>query len=589
MNETPSKQSVLVVDDDEKVLTTLQLLLGEEPFEVTIARNGDEGLKVLEKQEVDLVLSDQLMPDMTGDEFFSQVRELYPSTIRVMLTGQASYQEAILAINKAGVYRYLTKPWDNDELLDAIRMGLEHKRSKDDLKNALEELQEKNTDLMKSNVRIKELQEFNENVFKNVQSGLIVMDVDGKVLKVNQAALNILMIKSENEVVGKSVSDISPSLSEFCKIEQAPMRRELELPLAETRTLPMELSSSIPLGFSSTYLLGADGEKQGIITVFRDLTKIKWANAALMRSKEVLEEQIKKHTAKLSLTNEELASVNDELSHLNDELNNVNEKLHMEIEERKWVEDALRDNKQRLQAILENSPALISLKYIEGTYQLVNERFATIFNVSRDKIYSMTDYEIFSENIADKIRANDEQVLEKNEPLEFEEEIPLGDEIRTYLAIRFPLYDPGGAAQSICSIYTDITRRKKASEAHKENELMFKAIAEASPSPISIIDAEGTYSYINPRFTEVFGYSLDDFKTGREWFTLAYPDPEYRKKAIHAWKKAIQEDEKLKITELAFDVSCKDGTVRKIVFKAIGVNNERQFITYEDLTGHGPV
>ncbi|OGP58352.1 MAG: hypothetical protein A2V65_09645 [Deltaproteobacteria bacterium RBG_13_49_15] len=117
-----------------------------------------------------------------------------------------------------------------------------------------------------------------------------------------------------------------------------------------------------------------------------------------------------------------------------------------------------------------------------------------------------------------------------------------------------------------------------------ESEVRFKQIAKHSPFPISIVDSDGRYLYLNDKFIELFGYTLDDIPSGREWFNKAFPDTAYRKKAISEWKSDLKNTTVYESRQREFKVTGKDGEVHHIIFNPVTLENGRQFITYEDLT-----
>ena len=114
------KHAILVVDDEEEILRSLRGLLRLE-FEVHTANSGRDALNILEQQAIHIILSDQRMPGMEGVELLSQARGERPGAVRVMFTGYTDVKAVINAINQGGVYRYLAKPWQADELLAALR------------------------------------------------------------------------------------------------------------------------------------------------------------------------------------------------------------------------------------------------------------------------------------------------------------------------------------------------------------------------------------------------------------------------------------------------------------------------------------
>jgi response regulator RpfG family c-di-GMP phosphodiesterase len=112
---------ILFVDDEENVLRSLKRLFMSEDYTVLTALSGPDGLAVLKEVEVPVIVSDQRMPVMTGAEFLEKSRELSPDSVRIILTGYADVEAAIGAINRGGAYRYVSKPWNDNELLLVIK------------------------------------------------------------------------------------------------------------------------------------------------------------------------------------------------------------------------------------------------------------------------------------------------------------------------------------------------------------------------------------------------------------------------------------------------------------------------------------
>lgn len=119
------KRIVLFVDDDPDVLRGLKAALRKEPYDIVTASSAQAGLDVLSRRRVDVVISDERMPGMSGSEFLSKVRQLHPDSVRIMLTGQASLDATIKAINEGEVYRFLTKPCNSADLAVTIRQALQ--------------------------------------------------------------------------------------------------------------------------------------------------------------------------------------------------------------------------------------------------------------------------------------------------------------------------------------------------------------------------------------------------------------------------------------------------------------------------------
>lgn len=132
MSETLAAQAqppwrVLCVDDEANILSALRRMLRPAGYQVSIAGSGAEGLALLAREPVDLVISDMRMPEMDGAQFLEQVRQRWPDTVRILLTGYADITSTVTAINKGEIYRYISKPWNDAELLLTVREALERK------------------------------------------------------------------------------------------------------------------------------------------------------------------------------------------------------------------------------------------------------------------------------------------------------------------------------------------------------------------------------------------------------------------------------------------------------------------------------
>jgi DNA-binding NtrC family response regulator len=117
---------ILIVDDEEKILKSLCRLLMNENYEIKTANSAEEGLAILKEFPAQLIISDNMMPGMTGIEFFKKVEDLYPNTIRIILTGRADIKVTIASINEGEIFRFLTKPCKGDELKITIANALKY-------------------------------------------------------------------------------------------------------------------------------------------------------------------------------------------------------------------------------------------------------------------------------------------------------------------------------------------------------------------------------------------------------------------------------------------------------------------------------
>jgi putative nucleotidyltransferase with HDIG domain len=128
MSEAAAAPTLLFVDDEAGILSSLRRLFRPHGYTILTAGSGAEGLAVLEKESVDLVISDMRMPEMDGARFLEQVRQRWPQMVRILLTGYADVTSTIAAINRGEIYRYIAKPWDDQEIVLTVRDALERKR-----------------------------------------------------------------------------------------------------------------------------------------------------------------------------------------------------------------------------------------------------------------------------------------------------------------------------------------------------------------------------------------------------------------------------------------------------------------------------
>ena len=143
MGEDKDKCTVVIVDDEDMVLTSLNSFLSlETDYDVETFTSAKNALEYIEKNDIDLVISDYLMPEMDGISFLAKVKELHPQVPRIILTGYADKENAIKAINDVGLFQYIEKPWDNDDLLIVLRNGIERQKLMKKLQEKIAEINE---------------------------------------------------------------------------------------------------------------------------------------------------------------------------------------------------------------------------------------------------------------------------------------------------------------------------------------------------------------------------------------------------------------------------------------------------------------
>lgn len=155
-----ASQTLLFVDDEANILASLKRLFRPFGYRIFTAESGAQGLEIMERETVDLVVSDMRMPEMNGAQFLEKVRAKWPATVRILLTGYAEIGATIDAINKGQIYRYVSKPWEDNDIALVVKHALQQKMLEQE-KLRLEELTRKQND---------ELKDLNANLEEKVKA-----------------------------------------------------------------------------------------------------------------------------------------------------------------------------------------------------------------------------------------------------------------------------------------------------------------------------------------------------------------------------------------------------------------------------------
>lgn len=200
----------IVYVDDEKILTsTFSTLMKIEGFkDVAVFNNPIEALDYLKDNTPDLIISDFLMPEMNGLEFLREAKKLYPEVSMIILTAYADKENAIKTINEIGVYKYIEKPWDNDDLIMNIKNGIERSHLLADLREKISELEKAKQQLQEYSdkleiivaERTKELTIANKKlsgIINYCADGIIIIDAKGNIEQVNPACENMVGLSAD--------------------------------------------------------------------------------------------------------------------------------------------------------------------------------------------------------------------------------------------------------------------------------------------------------------------------------------------------------------------------------------------------------
>jgi len=237
MNKTPV---ILCIDDDEKVLNSLKRLLRKENYKILTASSGQRGLEILEEEPVDLIIANYRMPGMDGIEFLKRAKMKYPDTIRIILSGYTEVNAITTAINEGNIYKFITKPWDDEELKLIIRRSLEqhqlqkqNRRLSEKIREQFEQLQELNRELeLKIEERTKELMIKNQAL---MLSRDILENLPVAVLGVSEDHLIVFLNKKANQIfkgkvlLGQRIGEIFPEEVEDLVNETLRFKKSLKL------------------------------------------------------------------------------------------------------------------------------------------------------------------------------------------------------------------------------------------------------------------------------------------------------------------------------------------------------------------------
>jgi len=176
--------TILIVDDEANILQALKRVFRREPYRVLTASSGAEGVEILQKEHVDLIISDQRMPEISGTQFLAKAKELYPETIRIILSGYTDVNSITEAINVGNVYKFILKPWEDEALRTTIRESLDIARLQRENKALIETIKKQN----------EELKYLNKNLGKEVENRVAEIKLQNEALKLARDILESLPV-----------------------------------------------------------------------------------------------------------------------------------------------------------------------------------------------------------------------------------------------------------------------------------------------------------------------------------------------------------------------------------------------------------
>lgn len=305
---------ILYIDDDHDNLVSFKFQF-KEFYHIFLAHSAEEGYQILKKEDIQVVISDQRMPEKTGTEFFHQIVDEYPYMVRVILTGYSDYDAVLEAINKAKVYYYLQKPWQEEEIKLVI-------------KNALESisLTKKNHDLIldleEKNQILQEREAEKSKILNSIVSGLYIYD--------STIQQNSFINNAYTRITGWSLEDIQGMGEKFFDLFHPDDLEDVQNHMKNIQEDIKNKSYSIVYRFKTKknkwiwiesydtpFLRNTEGRVIQYIGSFHDIGAKIMAEDALKEHRDHLEELVNERTKALESTNKELLERSEELENFN--------------------------------------------------------------------------------------------------------------------------------------------------------------------------------------------------------------------------------------------------------------------------------
>lgn len=218
-------RDLLLVDDEEGILAALKRLLRRDGYQIYTATSARQGFEILETHPVGVIVSDHRMPEMTGTEFLSKVKDIYPDTIRIILSGYADMQFITEAINQGAIYKFLTKPWEDDLLRANIQQAFEHFELGSERDRLTAELLVANKRLEEAKLKLEErvdvksmeaLRNLNilhvsQDILEQLPLGVVGVGEDGLIAVANHVANRIFAHTGDGPLQGSVAAERLPA------------------------------------------------------------------------------------------------------------------------------------------------------------------------------------------------------------------------------------------------------------------------------------------------------------------------------------------------------------------------------------------
>ncbi|MDH5258514.1 MAG: response regulator [Gammaproteobacteria bacterium] len=224
------QRNILLVDDEENITRSLVRLLRQDDYRIYTAKGGEAGLEILKQHKIGVILSDQRMPEMSGTDFLRKVRELYPGTIRIVLSGYTDLKTITDAINEGEIYKFLTKPWDDSLLRANIADAFKQYELESENEMLWKKLEKANAELLSANLKLEKnvttqarsaqlsmvSLKVSQDILQSVPVGVVGIDDNGTIVLANEKAHQILSFSGVNLIGNKFESVVTEEIRCCC-------------------------------------------------------------------------------------------------------------------------------------------------------------------------------------------------------------------------------------------------------------------------------------------------------------------------------------------------------------------------------------
>ncbi len=265
---------ILIIDDDPEVLGMLELILTRENYDVLRAESGEEAISLFQSHPIDLVITDMNMPGMSGLEVLKAIKQFDEEMEVIVLTGNATFENAVQALKEDGAFNYLTKPLDNiDDLLFSAKRAIEKRKLSSENKTLIEKLKNE-VEVRKTVERMLVQSKTNlQSVFDGISEPLLMVDRNMSIKVLNEAAKNYTQLSRYQDILEKPCYGVLAGKSAVCN----------------NCKLPMAISSRNPATFERKGL--RDPGRIEEVVIYPIHSKIESEGSAIIRISDITEER----------------------------------------------------------------------------------------------------------------------------------------------------------------------------------------------------------------------------------------------------------------------------------------------------------